>query len=165
MPLPAGLMRKNSVAPPAFTPDFYVAPTGSASNNGSIGSPWSLSYALAGAGGTLTPGKIVAVRGGSYTAAGDPAFSSTVAGTVSAPIIFRQYPGEHPILQGQSIQVLLRIFNPYVQFWGLDVAGTGSVGASDSLNRAGIDVRAAGCKVINCIVHDHTGVGISAFAE
>lgn len=46
---------------------WFVSPTGSASNSGSIGSPWSLSHALSGAGGVIVAGDTIWMRGGTYT--------------------------------------------------------------------------------------------------
>src|SRR6266480_3843146 len=53
---------------PGFPPPsgWFVAPNGSSSNSGSIASPWSLDYAIAGAGGQVLPGQTVWLRGGNY---------------------------------------------------------------------------------------------------
>src|SRR5438045_7972740 len=51
---------------PAFTYDFIVSPTGSAGGDGTLANPWSLAYAIAGAGGQIVPGKHIGLRGGQY---------------------------------------------------------------------------------------------------
>lgn len=83
---------------------WYVAPAGTAGNAGTISSPWSLTFAGAGAGGLILPGDTVWMRGGIYN---DPAAATTnnaimyhitVDGTAGNPVTFRGYPGELAVL-------------------------------------------------------------------
>ncbi|HEU4563793.1 MAG TPA: hypothetical protein VFS05_04050, partial [Gemmatimonadaceae bacterium] len=75
---------------------WYVAPTGASSNDGTSAHPWSLASALSNASGKIQPGDTVWLRGGTYAGA----FTSTLAGTSTRPIIVRQYPGERATLDG-----------------------------------------------------------------
>jgi hypothetical protein len=88
----------------------YVAPTGLATNDGTISSPWSLLFAVGGAGGAILSGDTVWLRGaklgeamsaatGLYTQG--PTFIQTTSGVLGAgfavragKILWRNYPGE-----------------------------------------------------------------------
>ena len=80
--------------PPGPTSGWHVAPTGSSSATGMVDQPWSLAFALSGAGGRIQPGDTVWLHGGTYSGA----FVETVAGSAGKPILFRQYPGERAII-------------------------------------------------------------------
>ena len=78
--------------PQSTGPTYYVATTGSDSNPGTLSSPWrTIQKAL----NTLKPGEQAHVRGGTYV----QSVVMTRAGTSSAPITVRAYPGEKPIIQ------------------------------------------------------------------
>ena len=111
--------------------DFYVSNTGSSSGNGSIGNPWDLFTAFNP--GAVNPGDTIWLRGGVYW----PRVSSWeslecyLQGTANAPIIVRNYPGEHVILQnhpqynGTTVPyVLLQQSGGYVWFWGIEIRST-----------------------------------------
>src|SRR3954469_18252401 len=67
--------------------DLYVAPTGTASNDGSIGRPLDLATAISSAT-PARPGDTIWMRGGVYRGA----FTSTLTGNATQPITLRQYP-------------------------------------------------------------------------
>jgi len=90
---------------------FYVAPSGSASNNGSINSPWSLAFAASGAGGAIGPGDIVNLRAGTY----NNKFNFSLDGTIGNHIIFQSLPGEWAILDGYTTTTLTSGINPSTQ--------------------------------------------------
>lgn len=113
---------------PPFTYDYFVSPSGSASNSGTIGSPWSLAYAIAGAGGLVIPGVHIGLRGGQYIDAAAKRF--TIAGLKSTgyadqagKIIWRNYNGEHvewicdSASKGVQVVEVAAAFN---WFWGID---------------------------------------------
>jgi hypothetical protein len=80
--------------------NYYVAPTGSNSNNGSLSSPWkTIQYAVSKA----IAGDTVNVRAGTYP----EVVTITRSGSAAAGqrIIFRNYPGEHPVIDaaGKSV--------------------------------------------------------------
>ncbi len=77
---------------------YFVAPTGSDSNNGSSALPW---LTLQKAANSVQPGDVVTVRAGNYTG-----FNITKSGTPAAPITFSADPGaviNHPMSWGGII--------------------------------------------------------------
>lgn len=75
--------------------NYYVAPNGNYSNDGSIHSPWPT---IAKAMEAVQPGDTIYVRGGTYT--GETYL--TKSGNANAYITIRNYPGEIPILDGNG---------------------------------------------------------------
>jgi len=144
-----GISADRSAGP---APDFYVSPTGSPSSDGSFTEPWDLATALAGPA-AVTPGSTIWLRGGTYTNAADPrGFASTLIGTADAPIVVRQYPGEHA-----TVTNTLFVTGANAWFWGFEVAHP-----APQLGEAlhGVNLRGPGTKLINLVVHDATDDGI-----
>ena len=152
----------------ASAADFYVAvagTSGTGTGTGTIGNPWNLATALA-APAAVLPGDSIWVRGGTYTGR----FLSLLAGSSTAPIRVRPYPGERARIDGGPgpLQPTLSIAGAYVWYEGLEIyssdpkrrsAQDGS--APTDLNRGsciGIaqDVAHPGIKLINMILHDGT---------
>jgi len=143
-----GISANRSVGP---APAFYVSPTGSPSGDGSFTEPWDLATALAGPA-AVTPGSTIWLRGGTYTNALDPrGFASTLTGTVDAPIVVRQYPGERA-----TVTNILFVTGAYTWFWGFEVTNP----APQQGVMHGVHLKGAGIKVINLVVHDATDDGI-----
>jgi hypothetical protein len=130
---------------------FYVALGGTSSNDGSAGKPWNLPTALSGAGGRIKPGDTVWVRGGTYPTG---SLNVTLAGSPSAPVIVRAYPGERAVIDGRNggaaSSGVLTVNGGYVWFWGLEITNSNAA-VTDVF---GFNVFAPGVKFINCIVHD-----------
>jgi hypothetical protein len=128
---------------------YYVTAGGSNANNGSSTSPWSLSYALSGAGGVIHPGDTVWLRGGTYNTG---QLVSTITGTVLAPIIVRQYPGERATINTSPGDWTVQ--GSDVWFQGFEVAQSAAGGY-------GISVSAPRSKFINLVIHDaqYSGMG------
>jgi hypothetical protein len=83
----------------AIGSEYYVAPGGVDSNNGSIGAPFvSFSKAIS----TVTPGDTIWVRGGTYTLSSTISIGSSKDGTAANPYQMFAYPGEVPILDFRS---------------------------------------------------------------
>src|SRR3954462_5311802 len=78
--------------------NYYAAPNGTSTGDGSIGRPWSLATALSRST-TIKPGSTLWLRGGTY-GSGKTLFKSTLVGSSTAPIKVRQYPGEHAKING-----------------------------------------------------------------
>jgi Periplasmic copper-binding protein (NosD) len=101
---------------------FYVSPTGSDSNAGTLDAPWrTLDYAFS----QLDPGETLMLRAGTYV--GDPTY--TRVGTALGPIVVRNYPGESPILEAATTYPLrVKGSAAYTTFQGLifQKAQTGS---------------------------------------
>src|SRR5690348_15982038 len=76
--------------------DWYAAPNGSSSGNGSIASPWDLRTALHGGRGAIQPGDTLYLRGGTHAAKS----YSELQGTAASPIIVKPYSGEAVRLDG-----------------------------------------------------------------
>ncbi|MDL2356385.1 MAG: right-handed parallel beta-helix repeat-containing protein [Pseudomonadota bacterium] len=86
----------------AVTPDataicnYYIAPTGSDSGAGTLASPWkTVNYASA----KLSAGKTLCARGGTYYKQAGNIWHSS--GTATAPVTFKNYPGEKPVFDGE----------------------------------------------------------------
>ncbi len=152
--------------------DFYAAPNGSPSGNGSFGSPWDLQTAL-NQPSAVHPGDTIWLRGGTYTGI----HTSYLNGTTTNPIIVRQYPGERATLDGGNSNgvAILSINGSYTWYWGFEVmssdprrvsAQSGSW-PTDIYRGDGIDSGSAssdGIKLINLTIHD-TKQGVSAFSS
>ena len=132
---------------------WYVAPSGSSGAAGTASAPWSLAYALSGAGGKIHPGDTVWLRGGNY---GTARRGSGLAGTAAAPIIVRQYPGERATIGGP-----MEIGGHDTWYWGFEVRNS-NAGIGEA---TGVSVRAPRTKLINLVVHGWTQNGIGFWNE
>jgi hypothetical protein len=172
---------------PSYAAEYYVSPSGSSGNSGSINSPWSLSYALSGAGGRISAGDTVWLRGGTYNGA----YTSSLSGTASSPIRVRGYPGEHAKIDGGDTNggTILKVTGRYVWYWGFEVmssigdridedttcGGSGDcaswpegrhvpMGNGIETSNSGTRNGQPGLKFINMIIHD-TRQGFSLWVE
>ena len=94
----AGLCKK---ADPDCTPqtaDYYVAPGGNDSGDGSEGSPFAT---VQKAHDVAKPGDLIYLRGGTYKPTAKTVFKAE--GTAAQPIILRSYPGETPIIDASQL--------------------------------------------------------------
>lgn len=136
----------------------FVSPTGSSSGDGTMGNPWDLATALAGAGGKILAGDTVWLRGGTYNGS----FTSSLKGTATAPIVVRQYPGERATLDGtSSTSITLNVDGQWTIYWGFEIKNTIATRFSSGLaaRPSGVYVRnATNVKLVNLIIHD-TGHG------
>lgn len=131
---------------------FFASPSGNAVNDGSREHPWDLATALTNAGGRVQPGDTIWLLGGRYV--GD--FRSALRGTVERPIVVRQAGDARAILDGR-----LNAYGAYTVFWGFEIT------QSDPAHTAqrGIDVRGAGHRFVNLVIHDVGGTGIGFWME
>jgi parallel beta-helix repeat protein len=101
----------------AFAASYYVAPSGSDANNGSITAPFkTITYAAS----KTVPGDVVNVRAGVY----NERVKMVNAGTEAARIVVRSYPGEKVTIDGTGIAVdkaVVSITAPYNDFQGFEV--------------------------------------------
>ena len=89
-------LRSPTSALTTATCNFYIAPTGSDNSAGTFASPWkTIRYASA----KLTAGKTLCARGGTYY--GQAGYIWKSSGTATAPVTFKNYPGEKPVFDGQ----------------------------------------------------------------
>lgn len=137
---------------------FFVAPTGRATAKGTLEDPWDLATALAGPT-ALTPGSTVWLRGGTYRGG----FLSRATGTAAAPITFRGYPGEWPVVDsGGTGKTSFQISGAFTTFRDLEIMNTDAMRdypttGSWTGRTTGLDIHAEGVRIINAVVHD-TGV-------
>lgn len=135
---------------------YYVAPNGSSANDGSYTRPWDMATAIAGAGGRVRPGDTVWVRGGTYRGN----FRSTVAGTASAPVVIRAFPGERAIIDGNASQSAStwNVRGAWSVYWGLEFTNsyTNRLTSSTANNvRPNVVVNyASNTRYVNIIIHD-----------
>ncbi|MBX6330365.1 MAG: hypothetical protein IRY91_00810, partial [Gemmatimonadaceae bacterium] len=131
---------------------WYVSPNGSSSGSGSSSSPWSLATAFAGGNGKIQPGDTVWLRGGTYRGS----FHPQTRGTASAPIIFRQYPGERATIDGN-----LSVDGQYTWFWGMELTNS----STSTTNLEAVTSHCPGCRFINMVIHDASGSGLGLWSE
>jgi hypothetical protein len=136
---------------------YYVAPNGSSSGDGSIGRPWNLATALSQPS-TVKAGATIWLRGGTYGTGGKTLFTSKLTGTSSAPIKVRQYSGERAIVNGG-----IKANGAYTWFWGFEITNTSTnrdrVSSDVNVDRpAGLFLYGQGDKAINLVI-DNTGRG------
>ena len=147
------------LAMPAAGAEFFVAPTGTDSGNGTKESPWSLKKAFSPPT-AVKPGDTIWLRGGTYTGS----FMSRLKGLPNKPIVVRQYPSEHVIFDnaGTGNMPSLDVRGLYTWFWGFEVTNSSTdrgSAAGDVDRGAGVHLLGRGTKLINLVVHD-TGQGV-----
>ena len=155
--------------------EFFVSPTGTASGNGSMTSPWDLKTALNHPA-AIQPGDIIYLRGGIYNVpTTDLGFTSQLTGTLANPIKVMSYPGEWAVIDGNvsfstiKSTVILRINGGYTWFLNFEITNTETgtrkiaISGSNPPERRANSVDDAGVatKIINLVIHD-TGQGIQA---
>ena len=111
-------------------PFFYVSPTGSDTNPGTIDLPWAT---LKKAALTLVAGQTAYFRTGTYL--GYVKFYNS--GTPDNPITYQAYPGENPIIDGSNLKTnpttpwnndaLFYINGNYLVFRGFEVKNAAGV--------------------------------------
>src|SRR5438132_7854901 len=124
----APLPRLEELEPRLLLSSWYIAPTGSDNNSGTINKPFA---SLAQASSVAQPGDIVFARGGLY----QPTVTQylTSSGTASAPITYEPYPGETPVIDGsltpnQAYTHLISIGGNYLIFQGFTLQNAHGVG-------------------------------------
>ena len=97
--LPAAAVVVSAPTPPmpvAAQCNYFIAPAGSDRGAGTLASPWrTIKYGSA----RLSAGMTLCARGGTYY--GQAGYIWKSSGTASAPVTFKNYPGENPVFDGQ----------------------------------------------------------------
>ncbi len=159
--------------------EFYVTPDGKPTNTGSISSPWDLQTALNHPT-SVKPGDTIWLRNGIHRLSNRVTkFTSRLAGTSTAPITVRQYPGERATIDGNITQSI----GGWVNYWGFEIYNSNTNrytsetgpwpqawwvnydGITIDLCVPGIDMRAPNVKMINLVIHDSIGGGLSVWRE
>ncbi|MBA4147178.1 MAG: tandem-95 repeat protein [Verrucomicrobia bacterium] len=175
------LLSALALASPVRAAEFYVAPDGKSTNTGTISSPWDLQTALNHPA-TLKPGDTVWLRNGIHRMDNRiTKFTSRLAGTSTAPITVRQYPGERATIDGNILQST----GGWVNYWGFEIYNSNTNrytsqtgpwpttwwvkydGKDVDLCVSGFDLQAPNVKLINLVVRDSIGggFGISKTAQ
>src|SRR5689334_19778146 len=137
------------VAPPAGTRvGFYVTAGGSSAGTGATDQPWDLQTALDGGGGRIHPGDTVWLRAGVYCGL----FHSQLNGSASAPIVFRQYPGERATIDGT-----LRRDGSDLTIWGFALMQSAPLVDQNYVLHA----YTANGRFVNLVLHDAGISGVS----
>lgn len=162
-----------AVPAPAWAADYFVAPNGSDDASGTSASkPFqTLRRAVAAAD---RPGDTVWIRGGVYPADNwNNQLSLTHSGTADAPITFRNYPGELPILDGSElyadgasgVEPVPPATQPvrFVRIIGLVARNWGTSGFSNGWPENEPNLASSDISFIHCIA-DGNGVNGFSFA-
>ncbi len=142
----------SAVPPPGTRAGHYVTADGTSSGTGATEKPWDLQTALDGGGGMIHPGDTVWLRAGVYCGM----FHSVLNGTASAPIVFRQYPGERATIDGT-----LRGDGSYLTFWGFEVRQSAPLSQQNYVLQA----YTLNGRFINLVLHDAGISGVSMSAD
>ena len=154
------------VSTTASAGEFFVSSDGSSSGDGSLGNPWDLPTAFQHPS-AVKPGDTIWLRGGNYFSASGitPAgtfsngvFVCDLIGTSNAPIVMRQYPGEHAVIHGGIYGG-----GAFYWLWGFEITNTDpNRDVPNQFARSwGVFLTGRGCRLINLVVHDcgHPGIG------
>ncbi len=145
--------------------DYYVATSGSDSNNGTtVATPWrTIAHAVAYAG--LTGGDTIQVRGGTYA----ETVKIAKSGTAGTPLTVRAYAGEAPVIDGSGFTLtpwpshggVVEVVGSHVVVDGLRV-----INATEGADAIGILVRGPGVAdvtVRNCSTDNTRSSGIAVW--
>lgn len=159
--------------------EFYAAPSGSSTGDGSINNPWDLKTALSRSTTVVPPGSTVWLRGGVYKIPTvELQFVSTLSGTAANPIKVSSYPGEWATIDGNASfstfknKTILHITGSFVWFMNFEITNTETsnrkidvTGSNPPERRAtAVDDRGTGTKLINLVIHD-CGQGIGSWSN
>ncbi len=116
----------------AWAAEYYMSPDGNDSNPGTQAAPWKTLDRLQKAQSSLRPGDTVWFHGGNYIVGNDRArsyYSWVAAGTAANPIVYKNYPGETPVIlvtatAPRAGSGTLFILNSYITVDGLSVKRT-----------------------------------------
>jgi parallel beta-helix repeat protein len=141
-----------------FAKDYYVSPSGSDLNPGTLSSPFqTISHGIY----VMSGGDDLFVRNGTY-------FEKIViykkGGSENNPTVVLAYPGENPVIDGKEslpgtdYSAMVMIWDNYVHFSGFEVKNSNVLGVKAGGD--GINVAGNNCLVSNCTVHDCWNSGI-----
>lgn len=159
-----------SVLPLAIPVGFFVSPTGSPTGLGSQEDPLDLSTGLS-ASSPVQPGQTLWLMEGIYNGN----FTSELRGSNGNAIQVRPMPGKQVVIDGNdpSGGSGLLIKGEWVDYYGMEVFNstlnhttdlTGSSPA-DLVTTGGVTVTGPSTRVINFIVHDNVGGGMSSWSN
>ncbi|WP_052733084.1 right-handed parallel beta-helix repeat-containing protein, partial [Hymenobacter terrenus] len=136
--------------------DYYVAKNGKDTNDGKVGTPL---LTIQEAANRTLPGDVVYVRAGTYTNSGSgPVVKITRSGTASQWIIYRNYPGENPLVEFTSWQGFqVQDGAAYIEINGFRIKGNNSkLTLAEARNQIG------SCSKPGSPTGTYSGTGIAA---
>jgi hypothetical protein len=144
--------------------EWFAAPDGKSTNEGTVASPWDLAAAVSGQK-PVKPGDTVWLRAGTYKN-DKPEFVFRLSGETSKPVVVRNYRGERA-----TIDAAVTVAGNDLWVWGLELIVSaprpdvplpaGSHPAELKRPEGGFQSNTSQrSKIINCIVHD-TNQGFS----
>ncbi len=138
------------LAAPLCGQTYYVSPDGLAGNPGTLDSATSITRVNT----LAAPGVTIYVRGGTYMI--KAYLSLTKSGTSAQRIGLLAYPGEHPVLDGDSMKVSgsNRVFNLSGSYW--TISGLEIMRAGDN----GMRITGSNNIVQQCAFHDNWDTGL-----
>lgn len=144
-----------AVAPAA---EWHVKPEATAEGKGTLQEPWHLQAALNHPP-AVKPGDTIWVHQGEYPGR----FQSQLQGTREKPIVVRAAAGERATLRG-GLVIGQNTPSQHTWYWGLEVSQRKLNGhLVDGVTISNLEGNTPGIKVINCIIHDTGGVGVSTW--
>ena len=145
-----------ALAAPLLASEFYVAPDGAPSGNGSREKPWGLATALAQPS-AVKPGDTIWLRGGTYKGH----FTSTLKGDPNKSVVVRQYGNERATLDGNdgTNAVTLLIKGSDTWFWGFEITNSNTTRTSSNASQVpgrgeAVNLLGARTRLINLALHD-----------
>ncbi len=124
--------------------DYYVSPSGSNSNPGTISQPFkTIGYAES----KMAGGDILFVHNGIYN---EKIAFDGVSGTAEDPTIIMAYPGDTPVIDGEGIHLgngsaLVMMWDDYAHIVGFEIRNS---------MQNGIISIGTNCLISNCKIHD-----------
>lgn len=156
------------ILPIEYPSGIFVAVDGKSTASGTQDKPLDLATALS-ASSPVQPGQTLWIEEGIYTGS----FVSELRGTSAQPIKVKPLPGQRVILDGKvSDLATLRINGQWTDYYGLEVISSSTKHAStqnssnpsDLSTNGGPTIFGANTKLINFIVHDNVGGGVSSWS-
>ena len=138
----------------SFATKYYLSPTGSDSNTGTIGSPW---FTITKAWTAVSAGDTIIIKGGTYRYTSRPEMVNK-SGTANARIVVMGEPGTTPVISrttgdyGIQIGILIRKCD-YVTVRDLDISGFYQPSTTTNLISGLLADSSGYCHFINLKVH------------
>jgi len=149
---------------------FFASPHGNANASGTQNDPLDLQTALS-ASSPVQAGDTLWLMEGIYKGS----FTSDLRGTDGNPIRVKPLPGKQAVLDGNNPSggSALHVKGAWTDYYGLEVLSSSSShtssetgsNPSDLVTNGGVTVQGANTKVINFIVHDNVGGGMSSWSD
>ena len=148
---------------------YFAAPDGKSSATGTQEDPLDLQTALS-ADSPVQAGDTLWLLAGRYKGS----YTAEISGTAANPVSVRPMPGKRVIIDTASSEgagLTVTYSGQWVNYYGLEIASSStkrrssenSSGPSDIVTNGGVTVFAANTNIINCIIHDNIGGGISSW--